>query len=184
MNRILRPLAGLSLCAMFAAATSAAAQDQPPAPPSGQAWAAHAHARAEAKIHALHDLLNIRADQDAAFQTFVAAMHPHHDKPAQPPAGGDMDSLTTPQRLDRMAARIADHQARFQAHAEAIKQFYAVLSPEQQRAFDALPILGMMGRMGGHGGPHGPGGMGPGHMDHDGGDHDGMESVPSAPPAQ
>jgi hypothetical protein len=59
-------------------------------------------------------------------------------------------ALTTPQRLDRMQARMAERQARVAQHADAVKRFYAQLSPSQQRAFDALH----QGR-GGHGMRHG-----------------------------
>ena len=101
-------------------------------------------------MRALHDILNIRPSQEAAFQAFIASM-----KPLGPGERHDVDrpremaGVTTPQRLDKMAARIAEHQARFQRHAAAVKTFYAALSPEQQKAFDAL---GAMHRMpGGHG---------------------------------
>jgi hypothetical protein len=57
-----------------------------------------------------------------------------------------------------MAAKMAERQAAFQARANATRQFYAVLSPEQQRAFDALPMLRIGGEFGGH-----PGGMRGGH---------------------
>ena len=118
------------------------------------AWADRMRDHAEARAKALHDILNLRPDQDAALQAFQASMKPpegmrgHRDKEA-------LAGLTTPERLDRMAARLAQRQAEFQRRAEAIKQFYAVLSPEQQSAFDALPGLIGEGRMGGHG-PQGP----------------------------
>jgi phytoene/squalene synthetase len=76
--------------------------------------------------------------------------------------------LSTPERLDRMAARMAERAARFRAHADAVRRFYAQLSPTQQKAFDAMPMMGhgMHGHgMGGHGmmhGPRGPGGRGHG----------------------
>jgi hypothetical protein len=51
-------------------------------------------------------------------------------------------TLTTPQRLDemvtKMAERTAKRQAELLAHVAAIKQFYAALTPTQQKAFDAL----------------------------------------------
>jgi len=51
-------------------------------------------------------------------------------------------ALTTPERLDRMiktmTERAAKRQAQMQAHVAAIKQFYAALTPAQQKAFDAL----------------------------------------------
>jgi hypothetical protein len=130
-------------------------------------WAAkmreHMHERALAKAKALHDILNITPDQEAAFQTFIASMKPpeshgpmdgHHER-------GDMAALTTPERLDKMAARMAEHQAAFQRRADAIRHFYAALSPAQQRAFDAMH--GMMGGHNRHGGGHGWGG-GEDHM--------------------
>jgi Spy/CpxP family protein refolding chaperone len=52
-----------------------------------------------------------------------------------------------------MAARMAERQARFQTTAAATKTFYAALTPEQRRAFDAMPKLagGHRGMRGGHG---------------------------------
>ena len=130
---------------------------------------AHMHARAAAKAKALHDILNITPDQEAAFQAFIGAMKPppghgpmdahhHHD---------DMDAMTTPERLDKMAARMAEHQAAFQLRADAIRHFYAMLNPAQQRAFDALH--GMMG------GKHG-------HEEHGHGDHHWGDEGPMGPP--
>jgi len=72
-------------------------------------------------------------------------------------------ALTTPQRLDRMVKRQAEesakHQAALQAHVNAVKTFYAALTPSQQKAFDALHQGGMGGGfmhhgMGGEDGPH------------------------------
>jgi Spy/CpxP family protein refolding chaperone len=57
-----------------------------------------------------------------------------------------------------MSKRMAERQAAFQHRADAIRRFYAVLSPEQKRAFDALHDRGGMGGHGGHGfEPHGGG---------------------------
>jgi Spy/CpxP family protein refolding chaperone len=76
-------------------------------------------------------------------------------------------ALTTPQRLDEMVKhmqdRMAKRQSEMQAHIAAIKQFYAALTPSQQKAFDALHG-GMMGGMG-HQRGWGRGGMHLGMMD-------------------
>ena len=72
--------------------------------------------------------------------------------------------MTTPQRLDAMARREAEHAAMQQKHAEALRAFYAALSPEQQRAFDALPPM-----MHHEGHKHWGEGHGPGHMGPPGG---------------
>jgi hypothetical protein len=124
------------------------------------------HDRQEAHAKALHAILNLRPDQEAAFQAFQAAMTPqpreHHDRMDR----GGMETMTTPQRLDRMADRMAKREAEFHRRADAIKAFYAALGPEQQRAFDAMPMM-MGGRHRGMG--HGPMGHGPmahGPMDH------------------
>jgi periplasmic protein CpxP/Spy len=194
-------LASVSAIALAQAAPPAGSQAGPPTAEQRAAW----HAKAEARMHEhtemharhLHDLLQLRPDQDAALQTLMAAlasshmdhMGDHHmgaggpghmDHHMGPGADGhdDFAKLTTPERLDKMAAMMSEHMARrqaeFQKHAAAIKAFYAVLSPEQKRAFDATPrhmFGGMHGRHDGegHGGwghhmgagrPHGAGGPG------------------------
>jgi Spy/CpxP family protein refolding chaperone len=170
MRSTFRTLASLAVLGAAASIPAAGFAQTPPGgdPPAAarphEPWAGHDHQRAEARARALHDILNIRPDQDAAFQAFIAAMRPpegddgmrgRHDM-------GEMEPMTTPQRLDRIAARMAEHQARFQRRAEAIRRFYAALSPEQQRALDALPALVGGGRHdGGMGG--GPGHFGPPH---------------------
>lgn len=125
----------------------------PPASSHDQ-WADRMHEHAEAQARMLHDVLNIRPDQEDAFQAMMATMTP-------PDAHGGMDMhddrdsstpMTTPQRLDEMAARMAERQAQFQRHADAVRRFYGVLSPGQQRAFDALQGMMMMGHHGMMGG--------------------------------
>ena len=97
-------------------------------------------AHIEAKARALHQILNIRPDQDGAFQALLATMQPREGKGemAMHDDQDGMDQMTAPQRLDRMAARMSDRQAEFQRHADAVRHLYAVLSPDQQRVFDAL----------------------------------------------
>jgi hypothetical protein len=119
-----------------------------------QRWAEHRQEREQARAAALHAVLNLRPDQEPAFQAFVAATRPpegrgkgmdHGDQAVAP--------MTTPQRLDRMAARMAERQAAFQRRADAVRRFYGALSPAQQRAFDALHALrggGREGREAGH----------------------------------
>jgi hypothetical protein len=157
----------VSFAALTAAVcVSTASFAQPPAagaaPPVSAAahehWAEHRRERAEAHAQALRAILNLRPDQEAAFRAFQAAMNPpgrpedmhkHHDQDGR-------RRLATPERLDRMAARMAERQAEFQRRAAAIKTFYAALNPEQQRAFDALPgLIGSGGRRHGDGGGRG-----------------------------
>ncbi len=126
----------------------------------------------------LHDLLQIRPDQEGALRAYLAAVEPQR-KPGDRGPGregregkdgrpGADRPMTTPERLDRMAARMAERQQRFQATAAATKTFYAALSPDQRKAFDAMPRMGGgegrgfgHGHFGGRGEGRGPGSEGP-----------------------
>ena len=172
MKRQIRLIASVAAFAAFAAGASlAAAQDLPP-PQAGHDARMHDHMQAH--IRGMHDILNIRPDQEAAWQAFTASMVPPPHPDMERHGEGHELGKTTPQRLDEMAAKMAEHQAAFQRHAEAVKRFYAVLSPQQQKAFDAMSAM-MMHHMG-HGGPMGEQGMGMGHGGHDG--------PPPPPPGQ
>lgn len=115
--------------------------------------------------HAQHlrDVLQLRPDQEAALQAFIAATAPPKDMPPMP----DMDKpMTTPERMDFMLSMLDRHRAELAKHVAAVKAFYAQLSPSQQKAFDALhqEMMGGPGGMGGdrirtiRRGPGGPGG--------------------------
>jgi hypothetical protein len=168
-----------AIAAATTIATTAFAQDQrgpdQRAPQAMGEAPGHAGDRAEwRRMHEqrraqfLHDVLNIRQDQEPAFQAFVADMRAgrdEHKAMAERPA--QAGPLTTPERLDRMAAwmnkRQAERREAFQHRADAIKRFYAVLNPDQKRAFDALHERAMMERGHHHGmegpmEPHGDGG--------------------------
>ncbi len=144
-------------------------------PMAGRAWdTARMHRRMEAehaeRIKALHEALNIRPDQEAAFDAFAAAMHPDahddwrkHDELDR----SALQSMTTPQRLDHMAQMMDERSAHmreeFQRKASATKALYAALSPDQRRTMDALhDLMGGARRHGGRDGEHRPMGRGPG----------------------
>jgi hypothetical protein len=116
----------------------------------------------------LKTVLRLRPDQEAALQAFVAAHHrPEGREMREPPDGGG--PKTTPERLDEMAKRDSEMAAEHARMREALGRFYAALSPDQQKTFDALQRLqhgGMHGgmrrnvvfrRMGPDGGPPMPG---------------------------
>lgn len=106
---------------------------------------------AEQHAQRLRDALQLRPDQEPALRALTASMQPSEaDRQRMRGEREAMRNLTTPQRLDRMQAMMGEREARFRQHAEAIKRFYAQLTPAQQKAFDAMPM--MMGPgMGGHG---------------------------------
>jgi hypothetical protein len=112
------------------------------------------------RLAALKDKLKLTSAQEGAWSSFTEA--------SQPPAGAarpqrmdraEFAKLTTPQRLEHMQARQAERSARFAKRAEATKTFYAALTPEQQKTFDAETAKfaghGHRFHRGGHEGHHG-----------------------------
>lgn len=138
-----------------------------PAPAAGPHGA---HARPDpaqmAARHAQHlrDALQLTSAQEPALAAFMASMKPPEGMRDGMRArmGERGQPLSTPERLDRQRARMAERTQRFDQHAAAIKRFYAQLTPAQQKAFDALHMSGgRHGPRGGHGGMRGGmGGMG------------------------
>ena len=99
-----------------------------------------------AQMHARHlselkAKLKIAANQEAAWNTFAESMKPPADIMGKRPDPAELDKLTTPERIDKMRALHKEHMAAMDAamdkRAEATKSFYAVLSPEQKKIFDA-----------------------------------------------
>jgi hypothetical protein len=58
----------------------------------------------------------------------------------------DMSKLTTPERVDKMrevhAQRVSERTAEMEKKGAAVKAFYAALTPEQQKLFDAHEMKG------------------------------------------
>jgi len=53
----------------------------------------------------------------------------------------ELDKLTTPQRIDLIEQRRAERIGQMNQRMDATKAFYAQLTPEQQRLFDAqMPL--------------------------------------------
>jgi hypothetical protein len=133
---------------------------------------AHHEAMQKQHIEDLKIVLRLRPDQEAALTAFVAS----HEPKVFERRLSDPKAMTTPQRLDEMARHEAEMAGEHEKHRQALAKFYAALSPDQQKVFDALHRLQgphggrmeMMGR-GGRGrfimrhGPGGPEGPGPHH---------------------
>ena len=108
------------------------------------------------RLAALKEKLKLTPAQEGAWNSFAASRQP----PARSPEQARMDraefaKLTTPQRLDRMQARQAERSAMFAKRADATRSFYATLSPEQQKTFDAESMQRFGHRdAGGPGGHH------------------------------
>jgi protein CpxP len=162
MNRRLILALAPATLALAAVAAHAQSADHPPmmhGPPTVEMKARH---EAMMKQHAedLKTILRLRPDQEPALAALMAAHHPPEmHEPPEP------NAQTTPERLDEMAKRDAARAAEHAKMREALGRFYAALSPDQQKVFDALQRLqGPHGMHGGMGGRHmrmmmhGPGG--------------------------
>lgn len=105
--------------------------------------------------------LNLNAAQEGAWTEYLAAMQPPADRKRmnrdeRSQMRDEMMALTTPQRLDRMAAMRAERDAQMNRRHQATRNFYDTLTTEQQKAFDANTMMG--GGNGKHGGKGDKGG--------------------------
>lgn len=84
---------------------------------------------------ALHDKLKLNAQQEAAWQTYTAATM----KNMTPPSWDreEMAKLSAPERMERMIQNMREREQRMTAQLESLKTFYATLTPEQKKIFDA-----------------------------------------------
>ena len=146
--------------ALAASAGAVAAQPAGPLGP-GEAPTAEMKARHEANrkqhLDDLRAILRLRPDQEPALAAFAAAHEPKRFDFKLPER-----AATTPERLEAMGRHEAEMRAHHEDMGQATAKFYAALSPEQQKAFDALerlkgspgprPMMMMRDRPGGPGG--------------------------------
>lgn len=141
----------------------------PQASPHGERMRRHDPAKMQdymaRRQAAMKSKLNITPAQEGAWTAFTAAMQPPADMMGARPGveqHTEMDKLTTPQRIDKMREMRTQRMAMMDKRGEAAKTFYAVLSPDQQKVFDAEHTM----RGGRHGGGHHSGMGGMGGMEH------------------
>jgi hypothetical protein len=104
----------------------------------GQAKRVQMHAK---RLADLKVKLKITTSQEAAWTSFTDAMKPPAEMMGKRPDRAEMDKLSTPERIDKMRAlhkeRMATMEAAMDQRGDATKTFYATLSTEQQKVFDA-----------------------------------------------
>ena len=106
------------------------------------------------RLGELKQKLQITSAQEGAWAAWTTAMAPvKFDRPNR----AEFASLTTPERIDRMRAHRAQRNAEMDKRMDATKAFYAALSAEQKKTFDAE---GMRFLRGGKRGMHGHGRQG------------------------
>ncbi len=120
----------------------------------GQDMKAKWEARHDARMAELKDKLKLAPAQEAAWQVFTQSAGPGSmrqgaDRQAM---RASFASMSAPERMDAMLQKADARRAHLAARADAVKAFYAQLTPEQQAVFDAesMPKPGH-----GHG-RHGP----------------------------
>lgn len=159
----------LLLAGMLAYAGLSAQAQTPTDAPKGPPPAGHEHRGGPggkfdpAKMQAfqakrLADLkakLKLTPAQEGAWTTFTTELQPPAQGPR--PERGEMEKLTTPQRLDKMREMRAAHAAFADKRDASIRTFYGTLSAEQQKTFDTE----FRHRGPGHRGGHGERGHGP-----------------------
>lgn len=163
MNRHIRTLLALSTAALLGTGAAFAQGMQGMGggdcgPTAGSGPKAEKMQQRMAQRHEQHqkDLkaaLKLTAEQEGAWKQFTDATQ-HDAKPRPMFDRAEWDKLNTPQRMDKMQAMHKDREAQMAKHLEALKQFYAVLTPEQQKVFDAQHRRMERGGQGGERGAH------------------------------
>ena len=124
---------------------------------SSERWRERMEQHQAQRMAQLKASLKITPEQEGAWSQFESAMQP--PPPPERPNPDEWTKLTTPERIDRIEQRSAEHQQHMKQFGDAVKAFYAQLTPDQQKTFDAsaMPFGAppMMGKN--HGPRRGPG---------------------------
>lgn len=99
--------------------------------------------RRAARQAALKQKLQLSPGQETAWLAYTGAMQPPAN--LQRPDRAEFAKLTTPERIDRMRALRSARMAEMDKRADATKTFYASLTPEQKKVFDAETFRGRRG---------------------------------------
>lgn len=171
MTSFIRPLLIASLLAAAGVSAQAQGMGGPQSGPMGQHHRMDPARMQDTMATRQADLkakLKLTAAQEAAWTAFTTSVQPPADMASRMGQGNrqkmhdDMAKLTTPERIDQMQAMKTQRDAAMTKRHDATKAFYAALTPEQQKAFDANTL----GRHHGVGqGDHGGPGM---HLRHNG----------------
>ena len=88
-------------------------------------------------LSSLHDALHLTAAQEDGWRAYRAAIMP--DPAAESrrrSAAMMMNTLTTPRRIDLIDAEMQEDFTAMRRQGQAVKMFYSMLTPDQQRTFD------------------------------------------------
>jgi periplasmic protein CpxP/Spy len=142
-------LASLGLAATAQTPAAPPTPGTPPTAGQGRFDPARMQQRMAQRLADLKQKLQLTPGQEGAWAAYTSALQPA--QPAQRPNRDEWAQLTTPQRIDRMQQLRTQRMAEMDRRADATKTFYAVLTPEQQKVFDAETLRGPWSMNGHHG---------------------------------
>ncbi len=137
-----------AIAAALLAGGGAPAQAQAYGPPPYQGDGYAAQPDPAQQIEALHRALNLTPLQESAWRVYRAtADAPNTAQQRRSAAAAMFAQIDAPRRMDLVEAEMRQELADLQRQSQALKAFYARLSPQQQRIFDAktLPPAGDQG---------------------------------------
>jgi hypothetical protein len=92
-------------------------------------------------LRALHDALHLTPDEEPAWNDYQAVASPSAQAQQRRHSAAQLfPGLTAPRRIDLVEAEMQQDLADLHRQGEALKRFYARLSPAQQRTFDAQTL--------------------------------------------
>lgn len=110
----------------------------------GEGYSEHRKERMEQRLTELRGKLNLNAQQETAWNAYIAGMKPG-ERPARP-TRAEMEKLSAPERMEQMHARMKVGEQHMAQRVAATRDFYAVLTPEQRKIFDESFPAGRYGR--------------------------------------
>jgi hypothetical protein len=98
--------------------------------------------RSQPALDDFPEILRLQLDQHPAWRAYKDAVAEVRAEQSHAAAeAARLNDLTTPERLDALRAQLHEQEAELDRQARATAALYAVLSPEQRRAFDAMTRL-------------------------------------------
>jgi len=102
-------------------------------------------------LSSLHDALHLTSVQEDGWRGYKAAIAPDPSSQSRHRAAAMMmATLPTPRRVDLVNAEMSEDLATTRRQGEAVKAFYAGLTPDQQRTFDHETLQSGKGAGGSH----------------------------------
>ena len=137
MKPVIKTILLTGLLASFG--TLSQAQPAPGAGPGGAGPNSDMHARMQERMGQraadIKAKLKLTPEQEGTWTTYMAAMKPSAN--IKRPDHAEIEKLTTPERLDKMRELRKQRDTEMDRREAATRTFYAALSAEQKKTFDA-----------------------------------------------